>query len=66
MEVPTRSASSDEEEIEWGAALPPLSPPRVAFCLPQGTTPLLIGPSVGERRLKHLRAKCGPPSDLSR
>jgi hypothetical protein len=32
-----------------GQALPPVSPPRVAFSLPQGMAPLLTGPLVGER-----------------
>jgi hypothetical protein len=36
MEVPTRSASSDEEEIGWGAALPPLSPPSCGLLSASG------------------------------
>jgi hypothetical protein len=51
-EVPTRSASSGEGEIECaggGEALPPVSPPCVALSLPQGMAPLLTGPSVDER-----------------
>jgi hypothetical protein len=51
--------------MEWGATLPPPSPPHTAPSLPQDAAPLPIESMVGERRLKHPRAEGGPPTDPS-
>jgi hypothetical protein len=61
IEVPTRSMSLDEGEMDRGKTLPTPSPPRVAPSLPQGATPLLTGPMVGKHQSKCLRAEGGPP-----
>jgi hypothetical protein len=66
VEVPTRSASSSEGEMERGVTPPPPSPRCVVSSQPRGVASLLTGPSISERRSKHLRAEGGPRSDLSR
>jgi hypothetical protein len=52
--------------MEWGATLPPLSPPCMDPSLPRDVTPLLTGSMDDEHQWKHPRAKGRPPTSLSR
>jgi hypothetical protein len=53
-EVPTRSASSGEGEMERGVTPPPPSPPCAISSWPRRATSLSTGPSIGEHRSKCL------------
>jgi hypothetical protein len=54
MNVPTRSVSSSEGEVERGATPPPPSPPRVVSSRHRGVAALLTGPLIGDGRSKCL------------
>jgi hypothetical protein len=54
MDVPTRSVSSSEGEVERGATPPPPSPPRVVSSRHRGVAALLTGPLIGDGRSKCL------------
>jgi hypothetical protein len=47
MEVPPRSTSSSERLMEWGATLPPLSPPRMSPSPHRDVVPLQTGSMDG-------------------
>jgi hypothetical protein len=52
-EASPRSASFGEGEVERGATLPPLSPPRMTPSPHREVVPLQTGSTAGERRPKH-------------
>jgi hypothetical protein len=66
MEASSRSTSSDEGEVERGAALSPPSPPHLAPCRHRDAVPLQTGCSASGHRPKHPQAEGRPPSSSSK